>query len=540
MKKFILPLLLFFIVNAHAQLLSWSPDFIQESSSPVTITMNANYGNKGLFNYTPSTDVYVHIGVVTNLSNGGWVHVPFNWGTTPSAAQCVYLGNNQWKYTITGGLRAFFGLSDVNEKILKIAILFRNGNGNSAQRNTDGSDMFVPVYDNGLYARIDIPYKQPTFNPVAEPITKNVGDALPITIKSSTSSSLSILFNGTPIATGNGTSLSANATINVGGPQTIIAKAVNGSTATDTMQFVVKPTVTVAPVPAGDTDGINYEVGDTSAVLVLYAPLKQYIYVLGDFNNWLASSNYLMNITPDGKRFWLRIHGLTPGTEYAYQYLIDGSLKVADYNCQKILDPFNDQYISPATYPNLKAYPTGKTTGIVSILQTKKPAYTWQVSNFSRPDKQNLVVYELLVRDFTAAGNFQTLTDTLSYLKRLGINAIEIMPFNEFEGNSSWGYNPSFYFAPDKAYGPENIVKKFIDECHKQGIAVIMDMVMNHSFGSSPMVQMYWDATHNIPAANNPWFLINMQNMHLMLATTLIMKVLLRRIFCTPRNRFFG
>jgi 1,4-alpha-glucan branching enzyme len=314
------------------------------------------------------------------------------------------------------------------------------------------------------------------------------------------------LFNGTQIASGNSTTLTKSTTIAVGGPQTIIAKAVGGTTASDTIQFVVKPTVTVAPIPAGDTDGINYEAGNTSAVLVLYAPLKQYIYVEGDFNNWQVQSNYLMNKTPDGNRFWIRINNLTPGTEYAYQYLIDGTLKVADYNCEKILDPNNDQYISSTTYPNLKSYPTGKTTGIVSVLQTKKPAYTWQVNNFSRPNKQNLVIYELLVRDFTAAGNFQTLTDTLSYLQRLGVNAIEVMPFNEFEGNSSWGYNPDFYFAPDKAYGPENIVKKFIDECHKRGIAVIMDMVLNHSFGSSPMVQMYWDNTLNVPAANNPWF----------------------------------
>ena len=101
----------------------------------------------------------------------------------------------------------------------------------------------------------------------------------------------------------------------------------------------------IAPIPVGDTDGINYEAGNTSVVLVLYAPLKQYIYVEGDFNNWQVQSNYLMNKTPDGNRFWIRISNLTPGTEYAYQYLIDGSLKVADYNCEKILDPANDQYI---------------------------------------------------------------------------------------------------------------------------------------------------------------------------------------------------
>jgi 1,4-alpha-glucan branching enzyme len=80
------------------------------------------------------------------------------------------------------------------------------------------------------------------------------------------------------------------------------------------------------------------------------------------------------------------------------------------------------------------------------------------------------------------------------------------MPVNEFDGNSSWGYNPSFYFAPDKYYGPANTLKEFIDSCHNNGIAVIMDMVLNHSYGQSPMVRMYFDGANNRPTADNPWF----------------------------------
>jgi glycosidase len=80
------------------------------------------------------------------------------------------------------------------------------------------------------------------------------------------------------------------------------------------------------------------------------------------------------------------------------------------------------------------------------------------------------------------------------------------MPFSEFEGNNSWGYNPNFYFAPDKAYGTKNDLKALIDECHRQGFVVVQDMVLNHSYGSNPMVKMYWNSTLNQPAANNPWF----------------------------------
>ncbi|NOZ04318.1 MAG: hypothetical protein GXO92_06915 [FCB group bacterium] len=101
------------------------------------------------------------------------------------------------------------------------------------------------------------------------------------------------------------------------------------------------------------------------------------------------------------------------------------------------------------------------------------------------------MIYELLVRDFIDRHDYQTLIDTLDYLEKLGINAIELMPINEFEGNSSWGYNPSFYFAPDKYYGTRQDLKLFIDECHRRGIAVIMDIVLNHTYGQSPLVSGY-------------------------------------------------
>ena len=126
-------------------------------------------------------------------------------------------------------------------------------------------------------------------------------------------------------------------------------------------------------------------------------------------------------------------------------------------------------------------------------------------NSFTKPDKRNLIIYELLLRDFSDAHNWQTMIDTLSYLQRLGVNAIELMPVNEFEGNDSWGYNPSFYFAPDKYYGTKNKLKQFIDSCHQKQIAVILDMVPNHSYGQSPLVQLYWNSALNRPAVNNPW-----------------------------------
>lgn len=260
-------------------------------------------------------------------------------------------------------------------------------------------------------------------------------------------------------------------------------------------------------LPTGAKDGVTFVNSGKSVIFNLYAPGKKSVSVIGDFNGWDANdTKAVMNNTPDGKRWWVQIDNIDPAVEYGYQFYIDKSLKVADPYTEKVLDPDNDSYILSDTYPGLKKYPTGKTTGNVSVFQANQPAYSWKNTSFIRPDKKNLVVYELLLRDFIDAHNYQTLTDTLKYLSNLGVNAIELMPINEFEGNLSWGYNPSFYFAPDKYYGTKNALKAFIDECHSRGIAVIQDMVLNHSFGQSPMVQMYFNTAASKPAANNPWY----------------------------------
>ncbi|MGN6401093.1 MAG: alpha-amylase family glycosyl hydrolase, partial [Flavisolibacter sp.] len=499
---------------AHTQLLSWTPLFPKENDAAqsLVITLDATKGNAGLLNYTPTGDVYVHTGVITNLSasSSDWKHVKFSQDfNQPNAAlQANYLGNNKWQFTITGSLRSYYGVTDASETIQKIAILFRNGNGSKKQANTDNSDMYIPIYSANLAVRIDQPPTQPKYTPVAEPQSWTIGTSFSVRANASQPSSLKLYHNGSVIATAaNATTITGSTTVTAVGNQQLVAEANDGTAVKyDTLNvFVSGGGSPVAELPAGAKDGINYEPGDTSVTLVLRAPGKNIVTVIGDFNNWTPDANSIMNKTSDGKFFWLRIHPLAPGQEYAYQYLVDGNLKIADPYTEKILDPANDQYISSSTYPNLKSYPAGQ-TGIVSLLQTAAPAYNWKVGNFNRPDKKSLVIYELLARDFVAAHDWKTIRDSLNYLKNLGVNAIEVMPFNEFEGNSSWGYNPDFYFAPDKYYGTKNSLKEFIDSCHSKGIAVIMDIVLNHTYGPSPMAQLYWDAANNRPAANNPWY----------------------------------
>lgn len=499
--------------SSYAQLLSWTPAFVQEASDPVVITMDASKGNQGLLNYGPVSDVYVHTGVITNLSTNAsdWKYVKYNqnFNTPNPALQATSLGANKWSFTMTGGLRAYYGLTNPAETILKIAILFRNGIGSVVQRNSDGTDMYVPVFTPALAVQFTQPLMQPLFTRLPEPINKAVGDNLLITGIANKTSTMKIYLNGSIIQTSTSTtSISVTPTLTTSGNQSVVLEANDGTTIkSDSFHFFVSTAVNIAPLPPGVRQGINYNSNNSSLTLVLFAPGKSRVSVIGDLpsSSWAEQAIYQMNKTPDGNYWWITINGLTSGTEYAYQYLVNGTLRVADPYTEKVLDPNNDGSIPASTYPNLKPYPTGLTTGIVSVLQTGEPGYIWAVNNFNRPDKRNLMVYELLVRDFVSNHDWKTLRDTLNYLKNLGINAIELMPANEFEGNLSWGYNPNFYFAPDKYYGPKNGFKEFIDSCHKKGIAVIMDMVLNHSFGSSPMVQLYAD-NNGWPTASNPWF----------------------------------
>lgn len=506
-KKLLFSLILFLSLHVNAQLLVSSPDFITEGATSTTIIANATKGNKGLLGNT--NDIYVHIGAITSLSTGGgdWKYVLSTWGTTNANFKCTALGNNKWSYTINRDLRAYFGITNPAERIVKIAILFRDGAGNNVLRNADGSDMYLKVYDNNFNVKIDSPYLQPYFNPIPEPINKKVGDTIFINGKSNQNANLSIFYNDTLLTSANNANVVGGFKIinSIGNQRIVVSGTANSMVSSDTIQFYVNGNQVIEDLPAGIVDGINYLPGDTSATLVLYAPFKKNINVIGDFNNWKIGLNNAMKMTRDSSRFWLQINGLTPGVEYAYQYVIDGNLKVADYNAEKILDPNHDRFIPATTYPNLKPYPTGSTSGIVSVLQTAKPTYNWKTNNFVRPNKSNLIIYELLIRDFAKKQNFNELRDSLNYFKKLGINTIELMPVTEFEGNNSWGYNTNFIFALDKFYGTEMAFKEFIDSAHAKGIAVVVDIVMNHVFGSSPLAQMYWDGANNIPAANNPW-----------------------------------
>jgi 1,4-alpha-glucan branching enzyme len=495
-------------LNFAQRLLSWTPEFPQDNSTMV-ITVDCAKGNQGLFNYANPADVYVHLGVNTNLSTGpgDWKYVKFpNFNAPNAAAQATSLGNNKYSYTITN-IRSFFAVP-VGETINKVNVIFRSGNGSLKNVNSDGSDMYIPVYAAGQYAvRLNLPPFEPRFTPFPENITATVGSTINIAGVASNGSALTIKLNGTTVNTASAaTAITASPTITANCEQKIMLEGNDGTgLKKDSFSFFIPPASNVAALPAGAVEGINYLPGNTSATLVLFAPNKTTVNLIGEFGSWTANCSNLMNKTPDGNYYWLTVTGLVPGQEYAYQYLVDNTIKTADPYTQKVLDANNDPFITAVTYPNLKPYPTGFTTGLVGVLQTAEPAYPWQVTNFAKPDKRNLVIYELLIRDFIAEHSYQALIDSIQYLKGIGINAIELMPVNEFDNNESWGYNPSFYFAPDKYYGTKNKLKEFIDVCHQNGIAVIMDVVYNHCTGEAPQAKMYWNSTTNQPTLGNPW-----------------------------------
>ena len=498
MKKLILSLLVItaFSFTSIGQLIVADPAFPTEDDQ-VVITYNSALGNGGLAGYTG--DMYAHAGVITSNSQSGsdWKYVKAGWDENIPACQLTNIGTDLWELTIGPSIREYYGVPE-GETILQLAFVFRSADGTQVGKTDTDGDIYYDVFASGLNILITLPEESPYI--------VELNDNIEIGGNSTDADSTFVYNDGELIYSGIGNSFNTSIVATSYGKHWVIATAKDeNASISDSIYYYVRNASMVEELPAGIKDGINY-IDETTATLCLLAPEKEFIFVLGDFNNWEIENGYEMKMTPDGLRFWVELSDLEANKEYVFQYFIDGSIRVGDPYADKVSDPWNDKWISNSTYPNLIEYPSEKTTGIATVLQTNQEPYEWQIDNFSNPNVEDLVIYELLVRDFIAAHDFNTLIDTLDYLERLGINAIELMPNSEFEGNSSWGYNPNYYFAPDKYYGPKNTFKAFVDECHSRGIAVFMDLVLNHSYGTNAMALMYWNSELSRPSANNPWF----------------------------------
>jgi 1,4-alpha-glucan branching enzyme len=480
-----------FTFTLQSQIVSLNPAFPTRTEE-VTITYDANQGSKGLLGLSP---VYAHMGLITASSSGGWKYVVGNWGTDDARTKMTSIGNN--KHTLKIKIKDFFNVPD-DDQIFQLAFVFRNLNGTKEGKTATNGDIFIPFNDKPAELVVNL------ISPTSKTFVAELGSVIPIRLQASLNSRVQLFIGETKIKDESTTEFNHSINVIDKGRKDIRLIVGDGDKAqTFNFSYTTPPDVVKAALPANTKLGYN-RTSSGQAILVLAAPLKKYVHLIGDFNDWKIDNAFALNQTPDERYWWTTIN-VTDKSYVLYQYLIDGSIKVGDPMSELVLDSNNDGFIPSSNFPNLISFPKESTTGIVTMVDLNKTNFDWTDQNYKRPKKERLIIYELLVRDFIASRNYKTLTDTLDYLQKLGINAIELMPINEFEGNQSWGYNPSYHMALDKAYGSPEMFKRFVNEAHKRGIAVVQDVVFNHAFGQSPLVQMYWDVNTGKPAIGNPY-----------------------------------
>lgn len=517
MKKFFLLILFSFIsLFSFAQMVSLSPASAGADDN-ATLIFDATEGNGELIG---ASKVYLHHGVITDgPTSTNWQYVIGNWGADDGIGEMTPVAGetDKWQIEFTPSIRAYYGVP-ANEDIFRLSLVFRSADGNTKATLAPGNygwgtvESNLDIYYNlnaGDFVTINSPSGDNEFLSAGQPISiagsaSNEVTSMKIWVdegsgfeeKASVNSGTTINHTYVPSASGT-IQIRITATIN----------GVDLETEKEYAVTILQPTV-VEDLPVNVKAGINYDDSDaTKVTLVLEAPNKDFVFVVGDFNDWVALDDYQMKKTPNGQYFWLELTGLTPNQQYVFQYWVEEDVKIGDPYAEQTSDPWNDQWIDDSVFPNIPAY--DKTEyGFASVLQTGQTPYNWAPSEdtWERPDVNHLMIYELLVRDFIGTHTWKDLEDSLAYIANLGVDAIEILPWNEFEGNESWGYNPAYYFAPDKYYGTKDDLKHFIEIAHQHGLAVIMDVVMNHAFGQNPMVKMYFDYGAGTPAADNPWF----------------------------------
>lgn len=491
---------MFTTIFSFAQV-SWQAGTNPEANESATILFDKT--GTGLAAYGGT--IYAHTGVT--VDGTPWQNVIGSWGNNTTQPALTLVSGNIYKLDLNPIIEDFY--SNPSGTISKINVVFRSADG--TQQTVD---LELPV------GAFQVTLNNPIEN--SNTILNSGGNLNINATNTNGDADYNLLANGSSINTFTGTSYSFT-DINITENKSYELRVTQGTRTFSKYFFViVNPIVTLESLPSGLELGINYDNGDaTKATLVINAPGKDFIYVAGSFNNWNPSAAYAMKKDTFSDKFWLELTGLTPGQVYTYQYwVVDQTpttnspslVKVADPCSTLVLSPFDDPWIPASSFANLNttyAYPAVQERE-VTVLQTGQTPYNWQVTNFTKPNKDNLVVYEVLVRDFDSDRNYQDLIDKIQYFKNLGINAIQLMPVMEFEGNESWGYNTSFHMALDKFYGTENKFKELVDLCHQNGIAVILDIAFNHAYGRNPMVRMWMNDPDGDgwggPNTDNPFF----------------------------------
>lgn len=489
-----------------AQVVTSSPSPLQENSTNVKIYFNA--AGTPLASVPATSVLYAHTGCF--LTNGSeWFNAP-SWGTNTDKYKLAY--DSQLKVWVLdiGDIRSYYGVTDPNVHVTKLGLVFRSGD-----TKTQTEDLFVEVFESGL---------QVSLQPSTGTKVFTSPTAVTFTVATTETANITLSVNGTQVATQNSaTSLTGTYTFSKVGDYTVTATATDGSsTVSRSINYVYISGSSQVNYPGGNPTMGAVANSDGSVTFCLAAPAKSNVMLVGSWNDYAYTTSQLMNYQDvslpsaaltgnqsissyEVRYFWTTVNGLSATEQYLYFYIVDGTTYVADPYAKLILDPAYDKYIDASVYPNLPDYPSDYADGNpVAIYQGNLNSYNWKVTDFKRPEQTDLIIYEMLFRDFTGTegkadgnGTVQLAIDKMNYLKSLNINAVELLPIMEFNGNLSWGYNTNFYMAPDKAYGTPDDYKEFIDLCHQNGIAVILDIVFNQSDWLHPWYQMYGGKKNN-------------------------------------------
>lgn len=231
----------------------------------------------------------------------------------------------------------------------------------------------------------------------------------------------------------------------------------------------------------------------------LFAPYNEGAALIGDFSDWEPVA------MTKGKDGYFRTKIELEDGDHQYKFRVQSKSWFFEPDERKdVIDPYARNIDDPSQNSVVRI------KGGDRIVDT----YMWQHDNVPLPSDRELVIYELHVGDFTGGeddpktrGQYQHMVEKLDYLVELGINAIELMPIQEYPGDYSWGYNPRHFFATESSYGTTEGLKQMIDECHGRGIRVIMDGIFNHSEAESPLTQIdhdYW-YYHEPKDPDNNW-----------------------------------
>lgn len=514
MKKITFAFLFLIALNINAQV-TLIPGAI-EVDQEVTITVDINSTDSDCNGLSNPAKVYMHSGIGDN-SNAFGFSVVGNWGQDDGVGEMTNNGDGTYSITITP--QTYYGLTQTQaDNATQIGIVFRNEDGTQELKDNGCNDFIFSI------GNVTVNITQPSESVVIINSGDNLAISATISFQGDTTvqGSFDIFFNDVLISSGSCGFPACNTTLTNITESGIVKFVGTPPSSTETgdasFQVIVTPTVIEEALPSNLIDGINYNTDTSKATIVLTAPGKEFIQIAGSWNNYTPTSSDVMKRDPSTGKYWLEITGLTSGQIETYQYWVydidpiadsPSLVKTADPYSAIVLSPFDDPYIPSSTYPNLPTYPVGQERE-VTVLETGQTPYNWQVTDFDQPKEEDLVVYELLVRDFDANRNFQDIIDRIDYFKNLNINAIELMPVMEFEGNESWGYNTSFHMALDKFYGTQDKFRELVDVCHQNGIAVILDIAFNHAFGRNPMTRMWMDDPDGDgwggPSTENPYF----------------------------------